>query len=190
MPAIAEKAKSIGDAIREQLLAALNQREQIHKSQSDAVVETMASGGQVSLEQRLNWFTDLENLRRELEKLLASCKEESTKLEPQILEDMALANMKRANVNGLTVFPKTDFYCNKATGVSAEKMAEILEACGYGDLVAENYSAASLKSRVKEKLGELGPNDDPQQKLAEVLPPALAEVLKVGTVTRLSTQAS
>jgi hypothetical protein len=162
--------------LKERAKAAVSRRDEIKESADSAVLSAAASGGQVTFQDRLRQFVQLEHLRRELEDLLDQCKREIETLDPVLREDFAASGMQRTTVDGLTVYVRTDRYVNKVADVTQTQVCEVLKAHGLSYLVSEGYNAQKLKSWVLDKLDEGGE-----------LPDSLSQLLKVCEVSRLAT---
>lgn len=161
-------------SIADIVAAALNsERGEILNASKDEV-EALPFG------QKLKAFAELENYRRELEETLKAVKETAAEIEPQLREEMALADMQSANVEGLTIYLHRTRYVSKKSdkdGVTSERLCGILRDIGWGDLVRDGYAPSSLKAKVDEVLGN-----------GEELPPELADCLNVGEAYSLRTR--
>jgi hypothetical protein len=118
-------------------------------------------------------FVSLSRERDGLEGKLDRVKKRLAAIQQPILDEWADNGTQRITRNGLTVHVRNDFFCNRKGGISAEEMCRRLKACGLGHMVGVSYSAASLKSHVRE-LQEEGQ-----------VPEKLQEVLNYDTVPRL-----
>ncbi len=128
----------------------------------------------------LSEFVNLEKRRRDVDGELESIKARTTEIEPKLLEQMAELGLQNARVDGLTVFQRTDRYVTKRSekdGVTTERLIEALRGCGLDYMVAENYSSASLKSKIVEWIVE-----------GIEVPPELAACLNIGETLRLVTR--
>lgn len=122
-------------------------------------------------------FVALEKRRRDAEGEAEELKAKIQKIEPLLMEEMAMCGMTNARCDGLTVFIKTDQFVSKKAEFTTEEVCQQLRNHGLDYMVGENYSAATLKSKVVEWLKE-----------GHAVPEKLAEMLNVGKVTKLATR--
>lgn len=132
-----------------------------------------------TFQQQLKQFVALEHERREHEEKLKAIGEKISSLQAALLDQFADLGMQNANVDGLTVYVRTDRYVSKKGEASTEQVCEALRACGLGYMVSDGYNAASLKSKVKEF----------QEEGIEV-PESLASLLNIGETFKLATRKS
>jgi hypothetical protein len=125
----------------------------------------------------LSEYAELSNRLRDAQGEADMLKSKMSELEPSILEAMALNGVDNVRVKNLTVYRKTNFYVSKRGSVETQTVCDLLREHGLGYLVADGYSPAALKSKVKEWLDEG----------AEV-PAKLAECLNVGDQVVLATR--
>ena len=100
----------------------------------------------VALNVLLDEWISLEIARRELEDQLKKVKDRLTKLGELMDESMAESGIQSLNARNFTVYRTTKRYVSKAKGVSTDQVCAALRSIGRGDMVAEGYSASSLKS--------------------------------------------
>lgn len=125
-------------------------------------------------------FVNLENRRRDVDGELETIKRRRDAIEPLLLEQMAELGMQNARCDGLTVYQKTDRYVTKRAekdGVTTAVLVQALRDCGLDYMVSDNYSSASLKSKVVEWITE-----------GVEIPPVLAAVINVGETIKLATR--
>lgn len=104
-------------------------------------------------------------------------KDKMAQLEPSILEAMALNGVDNMRVKNLTLYRKTNFFVSKRGDVETQSICDLLRTHGLGYLVADGYSSAALKSKVKEWLDE-----------GAQVPEQLAACLNVGEAIVLATR--
>lgn len=126
---------------------------------------------------KLSKFMELEARRRALEEELDAVKAELNILQDQVLDDWADRGWQNAKINGVTVYVAHEFFCSKRAGVDTQIICDTLRQHGLGNIVAEAYSAQSLKSWVKERLD----NGDP-------IPEPLKSLLNYDSIPRLRTR--
>lgn len=162
---------SIAEEIRSQILGALTQREKVeHEIQQSELG---------SFEERMQLFARLENWRRDLDEATKFCKAEAEKLSPRLMEEMGENGIQNMRIDGLTIYMKTNFYCNKKAnkdGVTQQVICDALRKLGFGQIVSEEYASSALKAKVKEWV----------ESNVEI-PPELAELINYGTETVLTT---
>lgn len=144
---------------------------------TDLVTQELEDDEQLTLPKQLKEFTDLEKERRQLEAKLKACKQQIATLSPVLMEEMAMAGIQSVKAHGMTVFTRQDFYCSKkavVAGATTEKVCEVLRSLGYNNLVSETYSAATLKSIVKEMIDN-----------AEQIPEQLKSLINYDHTTKL-----
>ncbi len=120
----------------------------------------------------------LEARKRALEEELEQVKKDRTAVEQLLLDRWADEGISSVNVDDPTmgrvnVHTRLDFYCNKRPEVSTDAICRTLEALGLGDMVAEQYNAARLKSWVKERVE------------SDQVPDELAALLKFDSLPRV-----
>lgn len=130
--------------------------------------------GTADLATRLKKFADLEVCRRELEKELDLVKRKIAALQGPLLEDMATSGLDSVKCGGLTIFRRIDRFVSKRAGVSSQDICDTLRDVGCDYMVADGYSASSLKSKVIEWLED-----------GIAIPETLLEKLNIGEVPRL-----
>ena len=118
-------------------------------------------------------FVELEKEKRDLEERLKQCKKDMATLQEQILDDWADQAMQSAKIGGFNVHIRNDFVCTKRGGVAMEDVCTALYTNGLGALVKDSYSAAALKSRIKEMAAE------------DQVPEDLGRLLRYETLPRL-----
>lgn len=124
------------------------------------------------------WYSRLAQAKREQTELLDQITARMNELEPHLLEEMAANGIERQTVDGMTLFPRTEFYVSKKAekdGVTTELVIKALRKCGCDYMVSEGYSASSLKAKVKE-WRENGVD----------VPSVLAELLNIGETLKLA----
>ena len=127
-----------------------------------------------SFDSLLDEFIALRKMRDDREADLKRITSRMNELEPILVEGFGERGMQSVNKHGLTLFLAVDRFVNKKSGVETEKVCEVLEEIGLGDMVSDSYSAASLKARVLEwKENEVE------------IPGKLNELITVGEVYRL-----
>lgn len=122
----------------------------------------------------LKRFVALSRRKKELEEELNSVTLELRTWSDTLAEDMAMAGLQNAKIDGATVFIRTDRFVTKKSGKTMEEVCEILRACDMSDLVGTAYNANSLKARIREMQDE-----------GEPIPDALQAVLNIGEVQRV-----
>jgi hypothetical protein len=139
-------------------------------------------------------FATIQRRRRQLESDLAALKNEARELEQKILDDWADRGQRRAAVDGLCVFVRSEMYCAKKPEISGREMARVLTLLGLGQLVG--YNATGLKRHVRQRLAAAkqrqGIQDDIPQGIVldAVLSPELAAMITLGETVRLRTRLS
>ena len=128
-------------------------------------------------QRRMKYFAQLQNARRDLEAALGAVERLAAVMEPGLLEEMSLAGIENLRCVGLTLFPRTDRYVSKCGEVETQTICDVLTELGMGYMVKDGYSAQSLKSKVAEWINE-----------GHEVPPRLAGLLNIGTVTRLGSR--
>lgn len=116
-------------------------------------------------------FAELENIRRNLDEALSQVKARIESLRPRAESVMTEAGMDRVRMKGLTIFFTEKFSVNKKAakdGITTEDVCEALRLLGRRDMVADNYSSASLKAYVGELLEEHDEVPEPLGKLLNV----------------------
>ncbi len=131
-------------------------------------------GPHAQLESQLRHRVALEKSQRDLDERLKTVKAEIAEMNDNLVEQMAMAGMQNAKVDGMTVFLRTDKFVSKKGGTTTVQMCQILRYCGLDYMVAEGYSASSLKSKIKE-YGELG----------EQVPSVLLDALNITEETKV-----
>lgn len=152
---------------------------------ADQVIASADQSLDGSSTERVAAYARLHRVRRELEDATKAIAAASEKLEPLILEDMAMNGLRnmRVDVGGgesMTVMTIDQrFVTKKATrdGVTTDMICETLRQLGMGDMVSEGYSASRLKAKVLEMIDE-----------GVEIPHQLARLINVTEVTKLTTR--
>lgn len=129
--------------------------------------------------QRASAYAQLSLLARRLEAYTKEVSGAMAQIEPQLQLDMAAAGMPNCNINGVTIYQKTETWVRKRPekdGVTTDMVCEALCKIGRSDMVGESYSPSSLKSLVTEMIAN-----------GQEIPPVLAGLIDVGSRTVLST---
>lgn len=121
---------------------------------------------------RLRSWVGLTEAKRSLEADLRRLQKQLDELEPTLLEDMALAGMQSASVDGMTVYNQREFTCALRPEVDKAEVFARWLAGGHWNLVVLGWTA--LRAYVKE-LAEAG----------EPLPEEVSAAVEVGQVFRL-----
>lgn len=121
-------------------------------------------------------FCALDRRRRELEDELEEIKRRRASLESMLLENFHDLGLQNMNVDGMTLYIRTNQYATKRSDVTMEQVCQVIRRLGRSDMVSEGYHPSSLKSWVKELLenGEV--------------PGELSEVLNIGETYSLQTR--
>lgn len=150
----------------------------------------IAVGVVPTLPEKLAAFVQLKKWQDQIDELLGYAKEQSELLASPIMEEMAECGMQNANVGGMCVFTASTKFVSKKKEFSTAQICALLTEVGLGDLVANDYSAASLKSRVLEKIVDAADPDNVMETIQEVaaraLPEKLAAAINVGEVKKLT----
>lgn len=165
--------------IRARLTKALGTNSEIQTLQSSVVMESIANGSPIRLEDRAKIFATLEHWKRELEDLLDICKKEAENVGKLLLEDFVTNGMDRITIDGLTIHTRTDRYVNKVSELTQIQICEILKKHGLSYLVSEGYNAQKLKSWVLDKL------DDKENGGMDAIPEEIRAALKIGEIPRV-----
>lgn len=102
---------------------------------------------------KMRWFARLSMARRHADEHLDQIKSRIAELEPHLIEEMAMNGVEQTRIDGLTIYQTTDLIVSKKAekeGVTTEVLVEALRNCGLAYMIAEGYSASSLKAKVKE----------------------------------------
>lgn len=137
-----------------------------------AALESAADNG---LGERLRRFVDLSRQRKALEEELDGVRAQMAALETPLLEDMALNGMQNANVDGLCVYRRTDYYPGRKEGVTSEQVVDALLNCGLDKLATANWQ--SLRGYLTECREE-----------GKLVPSALTDVIEVREAHKLMTR--
>lgn len=119
-------------------------------------------------------FAQLENYRRVLEEDLEVTKRQLAKLQEQLIDQFADLGLQNARIDGLTIYVRMDRYVSKKKEYTTEQLCQVLKDVGLGYMVADGYSASSLKAKVAEYARD-----------GIELPSELAEMINVGERPRL-----
>lgn len=128
---------------------------------------------------RASQYAQLSLLKRRLETSLKEVGRRMLAIEPQLQLDMAASGMDNCKIGGVTIFQRTETWVRKKPekdGITNEMVCDALRKIGRGDMVADGYSASSLKSYVLEMVA----NEEP-------IPPELGSLLDIGSRKALST---
>lgn len=129
---------------------------------------------------KMLWYARLAKARREADERVDQIKARMAELDPHLIEEMALHGIEKQTIEGMTIYPTTDFYVSKKAdkdGVTQEVLCEALRLSGWGYLVGESYSASSLKAKIKELRSE-----------GKEVPAELVPLLNIGEMTKLATR--
>ncbi len=122
-------------------------------------------------------FVQLSNRKREIEAECKTINARLAELQEPLLDWFADRGIQNIRTEKGTVYVAHDFYCNKKGGVPTETVCEALRQIGMTHLVKPTYSAASLKSYVRELIDS-----------GADLPEQLDGLLSHETVPRLKTK--
>ncbi len=122
-------------------------------------------------------FVELSNRKREIEAEGKRINARLAELQEPLLDWFAERGIQNIRTKKGTVYVAHEFFCNKKGGVATQQVCDALEQIGMGRLVSPAYSAASLKSWVREQI-ESGAD----------LPEQLDGLLNHETVPRLKTK--
>lgn len=129
-------------------------------------------------------FIILEERMRNLTNELGQIEKDKAAIANDLLEEWANSGIQNTKINGFSVHIRNDFYCSKKKGVATGDICNQLKADGFGELVAEGYSSAALKSRVAELTTETINNR--RVMLAEdQLSPEMRQLLNYDIVARI-----
>ncbi len=123
------------------------------------------------------YFTSIELARRELEDMVKVVKKEAEQVGETLLEKMGENGIDSMRANGLTIYKNTQRYVRKDAETSTEELCKLLKDEGWGHMVADSYSAASLKAQILAAIKE-----------NEQVPDKILERLNITEVTRLITR--
>lgn len=110
-----------------------------------------------SLQEKLNRWVTLTERKRELEAELRPVQDALTELEPGLLEDMALAGMKAATVNGMCIYQQREFYARPKEGMDRDTLIARLTAAGFGHCLQLGYQTLRGLAREWAEAGEEPP---------------------------------
>ena len=130
-----------------------------------------------ALPARLREWVRLTNEKRELEADMREVQDQLTALEPGLVEDLALAGMKSANVDGMIVYTAREFTAGLKEDADKAAVFRDWAANGREQFLMLGWSA--LRGFVREL-----------QEAGEPLPADLAAVVEVGEVYRLRARKS
>lgn len=139
---------------------------------TDLVELTQSDNG---LGERLKRFVDLSRQKKALEEELEGVRAQMTALETPLLEDMALNGMQNANIEGVCVYRRTDYYPGRKEGVTSEQVVDALLNCGLDKLATANWQ--SLRGYLTECREE-----------GKLVPSALTDVIEVREAHKLMTR--
>lgn len=107
---------------------------------------------------KMKRWVDLTEQKRVLEASLRKLADELSSLEPCVLEDLALAGMTSATVNGMTVYQQREFFAGLKEGVDKQEALRSFLDEGHADLVMLGWQGLrALVREAKEGGGELPP---------------------------------
>ena len=130
-----------------------------------------------TLSEMLREAVAISKWKRELDAAGKLVKQAEAKLHPLLMDEMALAGMQNANIDGMTIYIQEQSFVNKKSdedGVTKDRLCDVLDNIGWGDLVRDDYSPSSLKARVLERLHE-----------GEEIPTELGECLNITTTHKV-----
>lgn len=122
-------------------------------------------------------LVDIDLALIDIEEHVKALKDERAGLESTLLEDWAQRGMQRQTIKGRTVYVRHDFFCNKRPDTTLAEVLAAIRQAQLENLIAENYSAAALKSRVRDWINE--------DESGNTVPGPLRDVIKWDTVPRL-----
>lgn len=123
-------------------------------------------------------FIGLSNRKREIEAEAKAVNARLAELQEPLLDWFADRGIRNIRTDRGTVYVVQDFFCNKKGDIPTQQICDALKEIGMGQLVSPAYSAASLKSWVREQVDN---NADLPEQLTELITYETMPRLKVKT---------